>query len=231
MPVNLLDAPAEPSFPPLFQGLRISDSLDPFAKANAMAALGCEAGTIAYNLAADRMSASMILAPEVVLEDAMTMLPVCSVGLQNALGALAPPEVSMHLGWAGEIFVNGASCGKFQVDASSHEPEQCPDWLIVGFVLQVIPVNPDAPGTNPERTSLYEEGCVEVSPVNLLESWSRHTLVWINRWTEDGAPAVHREWKGLVRDMGEEITINWQGKLLEGTFLGVDERFGMLLRQ
>ncbi len=226
-----MDASAEPHFPPLFQGLRITGSLDPFAKASAMAALGCEAGTVTYNLAADRMSASMILAPEVPLEEAMTMLPVCGVGLQNALGALAPPEVSMHLGWTGEIYVNGASCGQFRTNSSTNDPGQCPDWLIVGFMLQIIPVNRDAPGVNPEQTSLYEEGCVEVSPVSLLESWSRHTLVWINRWIEDGAMAVHREWKGLVRDMGEEIAISWQGKLLEGTFLGVDERFGMLLRQ
>jgi hypothetical protein len=38
---------------------------------------------------------------------------------------------------------------------------------------------------------------------------------------------LHAEWRGLAHGLGAEG--RWQGK--SGTFLGVDEDFGLLLRQ
>ena len=60
----------------------------------------------------------------------------------------------------------------------------------------------------------------------LLESWARHSLVGINRWEADGVAPLHKEWRPLARNIGETVQI--QDK--SGTFLGVDERFGLLLR-
>ncbi len=60
------------------------------------------------------------------------MLPVCGVGFQNALGALAPPEVAVHLEWNGNIRVNGAVAGRLQMAAAPLSPEEIPDWLVVG---------------------------------------------------------------------------------------------------
>ncbi len=219
-----------PSFPPLFRGAEVERGIDPFAKARAEAALGCDAGTVVYNIGADRLAAAIVFAPEVPLEDAMAMLPVCGVGFQNALGALAPPEVAVHLTWEGGILVNGASCGRLRVAASTGDPAAEPEWLAVGLEVPLIPDDPDAPGATPERTSLYEEGCVEVAPDRLLESWSRHTLVWINRWSDEGVPPLHAEWRGLAHGMGEEIALDRPDGTLHGTFVGIDERFGMLLR-
>ena len=220
-----------PSFPPLFEGREVGRGIDPFAKACAEAALGCDAGAIVYNIGADRLAAAIVFAPEVALEDAMAMLPACGVGFQNALGALAPPEVAVHLTWEGGILVNGASCGGLRAASSTVDPDAVPDWLVVGLEVPLIPEDPDAPGAEPERTSLYEEGCVEVAPARLLESWSRHTLVWINRWSEEGAGPLHAEWRGLAHGMGEEIALDRPDGEMHGTFVGVDERFGMLLRQ
>ena len=60
----------------------------------------------------------------------------------------------------------------------------------------------------------------------LLESWARHALHWISRWEQDGLEPLHAEWRGLAHGIGEEG--QWQDA--SGTFLGVDEDFGMLLR-
>ena len=218
------------SFPPLFEGLEVANTIDPFAKACSQAALGCDAGLIAYSVAADRLSAAIVFAPEVALADAVAMLPVCGIGFQNALGALAPPEVSVHLDWSGGIFVNGASCGELKISASTHEEAAVPDWLVVGLFIPLLLPTSESPGNDPERTCLFEEGCAEISPTGLLESWSRHTLVWINRWSEGGLEAVHGQWRGLVRGLGEDISMEWHGEHLEGKFLGVDEQFNMLLR-
>lgn len=213
-----------PVFPPLFSGREVSD--DPFSEAQAQAALGCEAGLVCYHLGANKLSGAIVFAPDVALRSAATMLPICGIGFQNALGALAPPEVGVHLGWDGIIKINGARCGALSIAASETTPEDVPDWLVIGLTLPLWP-HSDSPGNTPEETTLYAEGCVDVDAIALLEAWVRHTLVWINRWMDDGTKAIHAEWRGLADGLGEEIEII--GK--SGSFMGVDEHFGMLLRQ
>ena len=61
----------QPVFPPLFHGHALRGSTDPFAKGCAQAMLGCESGLVTYNVAADKLAAAVVLAPEVPLEKAM----------------------------------------------------------------------------------------------------------------------------------------------------------------
>lgn len=213
----------EVSFPPLMVGHRVEGQTDPFDDAIAQASLGCDAGTIVYNLGAHHMSAALVFAPEVPLADAVAMLPVCEVGFQNALGALAPPEVAVHFEWTGAMRINGAKCGGFRMAASAATPDETPDWLAVGFELPLWPQDDDT-GHTPDETALYAEGCVEVDAQRLLESWARHSLVWINKWEDEGIRPLHDEWRGLLHGVGEETP---SGE----TFLGLDEKLGMLLRK
>lgn len=216
------------SFPPLMTGQAVAPGADPFAKACAEAMRGCDAGLVVHDLGHHRLRAALVLAPEVPLSEAVVMLPLCGVGFQNALGALAPPEVAVHLEWDGTIRVNGARCGKLRMAASHGDPARQPDWLVVGLDLVLWPEDDalDSGGATPDQTALYAEGCAEVEAPRLLEAWARHTLTWINRWDGDGPRPVHSEWRGLAHGVGEETT--WHGRT--GTFLGVDENFGMLLR-
>lgn len=213
------------SFPPLLSGVAAEPGMDPFERAQALAALGCDGGTVVHAVQADRLRAAIVFAPEVPLTRAMAMLVVCGMGFQNALGALAPPEVAVHLAWDGGIFVNGAGCGHLSVAAATDAPDAVPDWLVVGLEVPLIQTAA-APGETPDRTALYDEGCAEVDPGGLLESWARHTLVWINRWSEEGNAPLHAEWIGLLRGVGEPVT---RGEL-SGDFVGTDEDFGMLIR-
>jgi len=217
---------SEPVFPPLMSGHAVTGAMDAFDTACAKAAMGCDAGLVVHNLGADVMQAALVLAPEVPLTKAMAMLPLCAVGFQNALGALAPPEVAVHLGWDGVLYLNGARCGGLRIAASHTDPDTQPDWLVVGLTLPLWPPSEET-GKTPDATALYAEGCAEVDAGDLLEAWARHTLNWINRWEDEGARALHAEWRGLAHGLGEERT---QGDLT-GSFLGVDEDFGMLLRQ
>jgi len=174
----------------------------------------------------DDLDAALVFAPEVPLERAVAMLPLCGVGLQNALGTLAPPEVAVHLEWTGGLRVNGAKCGFMRIASSSQEPAEMPDWLVVGFTLPLLPKGDGAGGETPEETTLYAEGCADVSAPELLSAWARHTLNWTRRWEEEGNAPLHAEWQGLAHGIGEAVEIEGQ----HGTFLGVDENFGMLLR-
>lgn len=216
---------SEVQFPPLFQGEAQTGQADPFERALALAITGTDPGTVIYNLGGERLRAALIFAPEVPLEEAMAILPVCGLGFQAALGTLAPPEVAVHLEWDGRFRVNGAVCGRMRVKASTQDPEATPDWLILGLELSMTSRKSN-PGKDPDRTWLSEEGCGEITPDQLLECWVRHSLYWLNRWLDDGPRPVHSDWRGLVPTLGETVEVDGTS----GTFVGVDENFGMLLR-
>ena len=212
------------SLPPLFSGL-FTAGADPFAVACTQARDGCDAGLVAYDLRPDVVRAAIVFAPETPLREACAIVPVCAVGFQNAFGALAPPEVSIHLEWNGKIRVNGGIAGKLKAAASTSDPDRIPDWLVVGLELAFWPSEEDT-GLTPDVTALLSEGCGEVEAPLLLEAWTRHSLVWINRWLDEGPRPVHKEWSGLAHGLNAPTTEGGQ----TGTFIGVDENFGMLLQ-
>lgn len=212
-----------PQFPPLFTGQDAAGA-EPFALACAAAHKGCDAGLVIYDLAPDQLRAAIVFAPDVVLSRAAQMLPVCGIGLQNALGVLAPPEVGVHLGWDGAIYVNGGRCGMLRMAAPGASDAE-PDWLVIDMSLTLWPSTQET-GLTPDDTALYAEGCAGVDAVTLLEAWVRHTLVGINAWAEgDGTAQLHREWIGLAQ--GLEGTVTAAGRT--GTYVGLDENLGLLL--
>lgn len=226
---NIFEKQEPASFPPLFVGEAVTGTTDPFNKACTKALIGCDAGLLVHNVTPDQLRAAIVFDPENTLEKSMTAAIACGVGFQNALGALAPPEVAVHLGWQGEIYVNGAQAGRLRMAASDANPTAIPDWLVVGIEMDLLPQSGGETGDDPNWTSLMMEGCGDVSPIRILESWSRHTLVWINETETDGNRTLHEFWRGLVKDMGEEITLNLNGKSHIGTFMGVDENFNMFI--
>ena len=214
-------------FPPLMHGYELDKpGHDPFEVAKSKAIQGVEAGLVVYNLSHEALRATFVFTPEVSLSQAMIMMPICGIGFQNALGALAPPEVAVHLLWSGAILINGARCGKLRVSANHQDPADIPDWLCVGLELDLWPASENM-GETPNETALYAEGCSEVDASTLLEAWARHTLNWLTRWEADGARAVHNEWRGLAHGIGEKQTYV---KGSNSVFMGVDDNFGMLLR-
>lgn len=217
---------SSPVFPPLFSGQAVGGKADPFRDACKAAAAGCDAGLVVHNLSADWFRAAIVFAPEVRLAEAMIVLPVCGIGLQNALGALAPPEIAVQLEWSGGIRVNGGSCGTLRPAAATADRHEVPDWLVIGLEIPVLPSGGE-PGLVPDRTSLFEEGCADLEPVALLEAWTRHTLVWTDRWLDEGVKPVHREWEGLAYGLGEGI----ESEYGSGIMVGIDEHFSMILKE
>lgn len=217
-----------PSFPPLFSGE--STGADPFAIAIERARAGTDAGLIVHRIRPDLLSAAIVLAPEDPLEDSMAMVFAAANGFADAFGALAPSEVAAQFDWPGGIRINGARCGGFRAAASTRDPAAIPDWLVIGFDLPFFAPAEEEPGDNPDHTTLWEEGCSEIEPRRMLESWSRHMLVWINTWLEDGMPRLHTDWVGRAFAIGRHVELDLGGTRHAGDFVGVDERGGMLLK-
>ncbi len=150
---------------------------------------------------------------------------MAQVGLAESLGALAPPEVPVHFQWPDRIKVNGAVCGSVRFAANVSDPEAHPDWLVIGIDVPFIPASGE-PGENPNQTCLYEEGCVDITPMALLESWSRHTLLWLTYFMDSGFERVHNEWRPRCDTLGKMIDYP-----RPGLFVGLDEKGRMLLRE
>ena len=200
-------------FPPLLTGVAVPG--DPWEAAQGAVQGDFEPGTVFYGIDDATFRTAILLAPEEPLKDAIRASFAVTLGFNDALGALAPPEVAVHLKWPDGIKVNGGNCGQLRAAASTTDPDAEPDWLILALD---IPVVADTDGTSPDKTALHNEGCGDVLIPDLIEAWGRHMMNWLHIYLTDGFEPLHREW--LLKADGRE----------EGQFLGLDERGGLLLK-
>ncbi|MEM8794390.1 MAG: biotin/lipoate--protein ligase family protein, partial [Pseudomonadota bacterium] len=76
-----------------------------------------------------------------------------------------------------------------------------------------------------DRTTLWDEGCGELTVVDLIDSSARHFMTWLNTWEEDGFTPVLSQIDGR---MEKEHALSFEGK--SGTFLGMDENANLILK-
>lgn len=214
-----------PQFPPLLTGEVVPQPTAPFDKAVSRAIAGVDSGTIFYSESLDTLRAALVLAPETPLEEAIQAVYVAQIGLAESIGALAPPEVPVHFQWPDKIKVNGAACGEVRFATDASDPKAQPNWLVIGIEIPFMRFS-DEPGRDPNSTCLHEEGCSEIGPMALLESWSKHTLLWLTYFLESGFERVHNEWRPRCDTLGKKIDTP-----RKGVFVGLDEKGRMLLRQ
>ena len=210
-------------FPPLLSG--IATAGDPFEAALASVETEIEPGAVFYGADPARLQVAIVLAPEEPLNTALRVTFAIALGMNDALGALAPPEVGVHLVWPDRIKVNGAYCGELKVAASTADRTQEPDWLIVGLEMPMVLPGESEPGHDPDRTALAEEVCGDIMLPDLVESWGRHMMNWLHIYLTDGFEPLHREWRAKGNGLGEAVTYPE-----EGTFIGLDENGGMILK-
>ena len=208
------------AFPPLLTGVAVPGNPKETA---VRAAPEADPGTVFYGLDPNVMEVAILLAPEEPLERAVRVSLAASLGLNDAIGALAPPEVAVHLAWPDRILINGAAAGTLSVVASTKDPGTEPDWLVLALSLDVAPT--EAPGDTPELSTLHDEGCAEVTTPDLIEAWGRHMMNWLHIYMTDGFEPLHREWAGKAHAMGETTTYPEAGQIV-----GMDENGGLILK-
>lgn len=213
-----------PVFPPLLTGQAVAGQT-PRDAAIAAGAAGADPGLVLYDPLSPDLEAAVLFAPEVSRAEAAVMLPLAGVALQNALGTVAPPEVALHLGWDGPVYVNGAVAGRLGITVPKGPEEAVPDWLVLTLSLR-FPARTEEGGATPGETALHAEGCGELTPMPLLESWTRHLMHWLHDWETEGLKNLHRDYAALAWQIGE--TAEFAGR--SGHFLGLDESLGALLK-
>jgi BirA family biotin operon repressor/biotin-[acetyl-CoA-carboxylase] ligase len=220
------DVITDPTFPPLLKGEKVSKDVDPFSKAVSASIMGCDPGTVFYAEDSESLRAAITLAPESALKDSGSVVHALMLSLADGLGALGPPELAVHFVWPCQLKVNAARCGELRFKASTTDPEITPDWLVVGLTVPFVRPESIEPGSDPSQTWLYEEGCIELTVPQLIESWSRHSLIWLNTFEDDGYQAIQDHWRAKCDSIGSEVT-----HPSEGTFVGTDGNGSLLLKR
>ncbi len=209
-------------FPPLLTGLAVAG--DPF-EAACDAADTSDPGTVFYSPDEAIFQVAVLLAPETPLSEAISVSFAASLALNDAIGALGPPEVAFHLEWPGAFRVNGASCGTLRARASTDIPTEEPDWLVIGLDVPVAGAMDTEPGAVPDRTTLHAEGCGEITTAALTESWARYFMNWLHIYLTDGLAELHETWRSRAYRLGEAVDTPEPG-----IFVGLDEWGGMILK-
>ncbi|MEM7693829.1 MAG: biotin/lipoate--protein ligase family protein [Pseudomonadota bacterium] len=198
-------------FPPLLSVAHVEG--DPFALA--LAAARAESAPARLHTAATDKTLAMALelAPEMPLSTAMVAMPALALGVADAIGALAPPEVGVFVRWPATLLLNGAEWGALNAAASHSAPDEEPDWLIVAATLRLA--SDGEPGHAPNTTSLSEEGAA-LSAETLAPAIARHTLSWLYTLEHEGPAPV-------LAAFGAKL---WR----EDATVGLDEAGGRITR-
>lgn len=202
----------------------------------AQAVQACRAGSAevgAFYLtdsAAD-LDLAVVLGPEVEPRRCWEMLFLAAVAFGDAVGAIAPPELAIHYRWPDRLLVNGASVGRVRLAMAPDLDESgAPHWLAVGLTVRVHPDDEGAePGIYLDRTTLANEGAVELTVVDWAEAFARHLLVWIDTWEDGGFRQVHQLWWGRHDPKADRFSWQQGEARRSGRPAGLDEHGSLLI--
>lgn len=223
----------DPEFPPLISGVAVKAPDRPFDTAVAAAGRGdASAGDFYWGRNTARLDGAIVLEPEVGRARCLEMLFVAQVAFAESFGALAPPNSALTFRWPTEIRLNGGRIGRISVAiADETDADGVPAWMVIGLDIDISENagRPD-PGTDPDRTCLVEEGCGDLDRTALAESFARHLLTWVHAWEEDGFRSVTDGYLFRADGYREAIRFGDGADGTEGTFMGLDEHGGLLVR-
>ena len=223
----------DPTFPPLLTGHDIKSPMVAFEHAVAGAKAGTfGAGDFIWSRNTQRLECAVVLEPEVSRQHSLEMLHVAMVAFADAFGVLAPPEIGVLYQWPNKLRINAGEVGEVRIAVSNEMDDAgVPDWMVLDLVVQLRPAKMVLdPGEDMDFTNLLEEGCVEVTRTEFLESYARQLLTWIHSWASDGFRHVHDTWLERLENKGDDCKILYDGEIVSGAFAGLDEFGNLLLR-
>ncbi|WP_196220702.1 biotin/lipoate--protein ligase family protein, partial [Roseibium hamelinense] len=170
---------------------------------------------------------AILLEPEVEQARVQEMIFTLMVASADAIGALGPPELAYTWNWPRDVCANDAKLGSVQFQVLEAAEGGVPDFAVVGLNLRLQPYLGEEPGNAPDRTSLFDEGAVELTADAAIGAICRHFLSWLHRWETDGFKPIHDAW--LFRCNGYRKAVVSKGLGKAGTFSGIDETGNLLL--
>ncbi len=218
-----------PAFPPLLTGHKAQNGKDPVRQAKAMANKGdLGAGDLVWSEDQNNLIFALVLEPEVKKERCAEMLFATMAAFGDAAGAICPPEVAIHYQWPNTILMNEARLGFCSLQLSSNESNGVPDWMIISISVAIAPKTLKTdPGFTADETTMWDEGCGEITRTELLEAVARHLVNWIHNWQEEGFKPVHDQWSGRLIEKQKFVP----GLCDDAEFVSMDENGNALVKR
>jgi biotin-(acetyl-CoA carboxylase) ligase len=213
----------EPVLPPGFTLVTLRESGDAFAHACATAA---EAGaaTLVWVRRFDIVEFAVVLEPDAPLKEARLAHYLAMNALADALAVHSPPERPILFRWPDAMTYDYGLIGGGRLAW----PEGCgedeaPDWLVFGAMVRATTMTPFEMGQ--VGVGMAEEGFEEVDAVDLIEAFSRHLMLGVAHWQEDGPKGAARRWLDrLDKLVGTRHGIEANGDLLATSQMGAERR-------
>ncbi len=220
---NLLMRDTAPTFPPLLNGHPLPQDAEPFSHACEKAAASeLSAGDLVWSSETKRLRFALVLEPDVPRRRCGEMLYAAMVAFGDATGALVPPEIAITYQWPNVILMNDGRIGSADLALSAEADVEIPHWMVLGLDVCLKSDAADwNPGENYHETTFWEEGCGDITCVQLMESVSRHLVNAIHTWTEDGFRPIQEQWTGRL-NKHDPLAQGFCGE--NARFIGVDEQ-------
>ena len=218
-----------PTFPPLLTGHGLEAARNPFNWSVSRARKGkLGAGDLVWSKDLRSLRFALVLEPEIERHRCCEILYVVMTAFGDAAGALIPPEVSITYRWPSAILMNNGQIGSVDLALSEQQVDGVPDWMVVGLDIRIAP-DPGTvdPGLDINNTTMWDEGCGDITRTALLESVARHSVNLIHNWSEEGFGPTHAQWWGRL---SKEMKIADGIETGSGqTLLGLDETGNALM--
>jgi len=162
---------------------------------------------------------ALIIEPEFDNATAAQLLYVAAVSAGTAIADILAPMTGLRYRWPNHIYINDLKSAQLQMAVPEGNVDPYP-WLVLGLSVNVAhhPPNPE-----PERfNSMHASGTPDADVGELLETYCRHFLSWVNRWAEEGFDPVHKAWQQRADGVGENIRLRVDGEVIEGRFRELD---------
>jgi len=176
----------------------LRESGDAFAHACCIAPKS-GAGTLVCVGRFDLAEFAVVLEPGEPLSTARRAFYAGMVALTDALGAYAPPNKAVAIGWPDAVRIDGGLVGGGRMGwPSSAREDEPPAWLVFGAMIRTVSMTVWGPGVHPLASALDEEGFGEAGAVQVTESFARHLMRVVDSWQVDGFDSVARDYLSRV---------------------------------
>jgi biotin-(acetyl-CoA carboxylase) ligase len=213
----------EPVLPPGFTLVTLRESGDAFAHACRIAA---EAGaaTLVWVRRFDIVEFAVVLEPDAPLKEARLAHYLAMNALADALAVYCPPERPILFRWPDAMMYDlGLIGGGRLAWPEACGEEEVPDWLVFGAMVRATTMSPFEIGQ--VGVGMAEEGFEEVDAVDLIEAFSRHLMLGVTHWHEDGPKGAARRWLDRFdKVVGTRHGIEPNGDLVATTQMRTERR-------
>jgi BirA family biotin operon repressor/biotin-[acetyl-CoA-carboxylase] ligase len=236
-----MDHQQKPELPSPYELIMLEETDSVLADAVRRAKAGAEEGTLlwahsqsdaqtrrfAWDAPPGNLHCAIILRPDFDNQQAGQICAVATLAAGSAVAELVAPMTGMGVRWPGDLLINELLAGQIQLAAPASNEEPWP-WLVIAVSINVAhhPENPEPE----EFNSIHDSGdSKEVTPITVLEQFTRHFLRDINRWAEDGFEQVRQAWRLRARDIGQRRVLAFAEHNYEGVTRDLGEHGELLL--